>query len=591
MSTPAIVALAWVGAFAAATGFAQHWSRRPAWHIDSAVHVTSVLAVVTGLCWTLFQLVQQRPGGRERLRWTWACWSMLLLAALQATDWLVGNGVLTDDWLIDLPLWMASTLLVRRVLAQGRERRGASQLWWLAVGLQYVFIVCDLLKGRSVWMLSAHHLLSIAEWGELLTIECFVGALVVAGAGSAKAEAGWSRPALAVGAEARRLYERAHLFRKAIYPGSRLAFWPGLREAFVIVGSIGLVAVLGGAAFRASGRSRRAQLADLWTLTLRDGFDPLAYYFQELYQPGGRAEAGHYLSRCETKNGLLFVLNNLRASPHGPLEMKDKALFADCGRRAGLPVPPTLLQFSDGEVAWTVSRDQLDRDLFCKQRLGRGARGAAAFRRIAPFLWRDRQGVERGLDDLVQHLRTLSRKAPLIVQPLLRNHGELADLAEQSLVTIRVLTCLDAHHQPVVTHGLLRILSKLEPRWQRRAEYGVPIGLESGRLGSMTSDRMGDCGIRYAHHPVTGRAVEGRVLQNWPGIQALALEAHRAFAHRILIGWDIAMTDDGPVLLEGNVNLDVTFPQQAYRQAIGRSPLGPLLQHHLAVLARSENVD
>jgi hypothetical protein len=590
---PAMV-LAWALAMAVATGFAQLVTEKPAWRFDSAVHLTSVAAVVTGIGWTLFQLALHRGTRREFRRWALACAAMAVLGSIEATDWLVGTGLILDDWLLDLPLWLAATAMLRTVLRRGRERPGALRMWRLGMALQFVFIVCDLLQGKSwhAWFVPADGFASMAEWSELLAIESYVVALVLTGRSAAADAAGMRRTTLAVGAETRRIYEQAHLFRKAIYPPVRWAFWPGVRGALTVVASIGLVAVVGPAARRASGRSLRAQLGDLLALGLAQGFDPPAYYFQELYRPGGRAEAAHYLTRGETKNGLLHVLNSMRSSPDGPREMKDKVLFAACCRREGLPVPPTLLEGGGSDAAWRQApREAFDRDLFCKLRSGRGARGALMFRRIAPARYLAPEGDEVDLDTVLARLRTLGRAAPLIVQPRLRNHPELADLADLSLVTVRVLTCLDADGRPVVTHALLRILSKLETGWDRKDEYGVPIDLDDGRLGAMASDRLSSCALRFSHHPVTGDAVEGRVLKTWPAISQLALAAHRAFSHRIVVGWDIAMTDEGPVLLEGNVNLDIMFPQRVYRQGIGRSPLGPLLQHHLATLAKNHDVD
>lgn len=582
----------WALAAAVATGLAQLFTSPPAWRFDSAVHFTSDLAAATGLGWVLFQLALHRHAGRERGRWALAAWAMAALGVVQATDWLVGTGYMADDWLVDLPFWIAATVMVRAVLRRGRERHGALPLWRLGMVLQWVFVVCDLAEGKSLsaWSISAADVGSIAEWSELLAIECYVVALVLVGAGAPVSAL--SRPVLAVGAEARRIYEQANLFRKAIYPPFRWALWPGVRNALLVIGSIGLVAVLGRTVRRASGRTLHAQLGDLLALCLRDGFDPLAYFFQELYRKGGRAEAAHYLTRLETKNGLFHALNAMRPSPDGPREMNDKVLFAACCRREGLAVPQTLLQSAgkDG-FAWQAPREQLDRDLFCKLRSGRGARGALALRRIAPHRYEDPNGAQVDLDVVLAWVQAVGSTAPLIVQPWLRNHRELADLADQSLVTVRVLTCLDGRSRPVVTHALLRILSKLEPCWNRQDEYGAPIDLDSGRLGALSSDRLASCTLLFTHHPVTGQVVEGRVLRPWPAIKALALDAHRAFAHRIIVGWDIAVTEDGPVLLEGNVNLDIMFPQRVHRQGVGRSTLGPLLQQHLAALARSQDVD
>ena len=102
-----------------------------------------------------------------------------------------------------------------------------------------------------------------------------------------------------------------------------------------------------------------------------------------------------------------------------------------------------------------------------------GARGVHVFHRVAPETYSAPHGDTLHLDALLEHLETLGHSTPLIVQPRLRNHPEIADLAEQSLVTIRVLTCLDADDRPIATHGVLRILAKLEPGWPLKDEFGA----------------------------------------------------------------------------------------------------------------------
>jgi len=45
------------------------------------------------------------------------------------------------------------------------------------------------------------------------------------------------------------------------------------------------------------------------------------------------------------------------------------------------------------------------------------------------------------------------------------------------------------------------------------------------------------------------------------------------FSDRMLVGWDIALTPEGPVVLEGNSYPDVHFLQRVHQQPIGMSPL------------------
>lgn len=588
---PARIVLALASLFAVLTGLAQWFAATPTWRFDSPVQFDADFAVAVGLGWTLFQAIVQRRSAPQRDRWLLASGAMLVLAMVQATDWLVEIRAIGDDWLIDLPLWIAVSVLLRRLLRSARANSWAMRAWHAGLCFQVVYIACDFGNGRFLagWLGEAQAVAALTEWAELLTIEAYVVALVLLEIAPA------ARPvrgiALAAGAEARRLFDAAGLFRKASYPPLPWAHWPGVREAVVVAGSVVLVLAVGPSARRASGRSLLAQLVDLLRLGLVDRFDPVSYYFQELHFRGGRAEAAQYLTRYETKNGLMHALNDLAARPRGGSELNDKLLFADCCRLAGVPTPPVLLASARGEVVAGGPRASLDRDLCAKPRKGRGARGIAVFSRVAPERYRDDAGETCDLDALLERLRESGRSAPLIVQPRLDNHPEIADLASRSLLTFRLLTCLDPAGRPVVTHGVLRILSRLEPDWPGDDEYGAPIDLATGTLGVLRSDRLLRSATHWSSHPILGVPIEGRRLSVWPELQALALQAHAAFAHRTLVGWDLAATPDGPVVLEGNNSLDVMFPQRVYQQGFGRGPLGPLLQHHLAALARARSVD
>ncbi|MGH6892128.1 MAG: sugar-transfer associated ATP-grasp domain-containing protein, partial [Dongiaceae bacterium] len=71
---------------------------------------------------------------------------------------------------------------------------------------------------------------------------------------------------------------------------------------------------------------------------------------------------------------------------------------------------------------------------------------------------------------------------------------------------------------------------------------------------------------------------------NWQEIKSVALAAHNACPDRLLVGWDIALTPDGAVLLEGNAYPDVDFLQRVHRCPLGSSPMGAPLYHRLVEL-------
>jgi hypothetical protein len=83
-------------------------------------------------------------------------------------------------------------------------------------------------------------------------------------------------------------------------------------------------------------------------------------------------------------------------------------------------------------------------------------------------------------------------------------------------------------------------------------------------------------------HPDSGGQITGRQVPRWEEVCRLAERAHWAFDDRVMIGWDIAVTPDGPVLVEGNAAPDLDIIQRTRRSGLGESRLCQLLRYHVS---------
>jgi hypothetical protein len=99
-----------------------------------------------------------------------------------------------------------------------------------------------------------------------------------------------------------------------------------------------------------------------------------------------------------------------------------------------------------------------------------------------------------------------------------------------------------------------------------------PVGvdhLSHGALGSWVDPGTGRLGQgRSRHHfgyssviPGTDKRFVGFELPHWPEIRKLALQAATVFPWARSIGWDIALSDRGPVLIEGNAEWSTSLLQ------------------------------
>ena len=83
-------------------------------------------------------------------------------------------------------------------------------------------------------------------------------------------------------------------------------------------------------------------------------------------------------------------------------------------------------------------------------------------------------------------------------------------------------------------------------------------------------------------HPDSGAEISGFRLPCWDQLRPFAEHAHRGFSDRVLIGWDIALTADGPILVEANGAPDLDIMQRPFRRGLMRERLAELLAHHVA---------
>lgn len=160
-----------------------------------------------------------------------------------------------------------------------------------------------------------------------------------------------------------------------------------------------------------------------------------------------------------------------------------------------------------------------------------------------------------------EYLNRFSGKR-LIVQYVIEQHEALRAFGTKSVNTIRVVTIKGKSGAVNLFAAFLRIASSAESFVDNRAVGGLGIGvnLEDGTL--MKFGFPHDAfGVKYLEHPVSHICFEGFQLPYWSETVELVKKAHMQFYEIQSIGWDVVLTDAGPVLLEGNDDWEISGPQ------------------------------
>ncbi|HKP23689.1 MAG TPA: sugar-transfer associated ATP-grasp domain-containing protein [Dongiaceae bacterium] len=425
----------------------------------------------------------------------------------------------------------------------------------------------------------------VTEFLTLIALQLYLLAAAAFAASVRRALFSAQHRASDVGDFARYLFATSRLFKKVRHPRVGNFTVPGHKTVFVLVRLLRWLPTIGPRVRAKFGVGLWRQFLDLCVMALRHGLDAQVYYMFEFYRPERRVRASGYLTRYEMKNGLYKVLTWQVSKTKRRIMLGDKLGMNRICEENGIATVPILIVAEDGKLEHRCAAAGLERDLLIKPRQSKGSRGIEVVRYDRGKYLRE-NGATLGRDGLIELIARMSAAAPVLVQPLVKNHPGLADLADVALMRMRVITCLGQGGNPVLTHAVLSNLCKLETGWQTDIELGAAVDLDSGALGMVTGDKA-DAWLDWSEdHPITHARVLGRIVPCWDQVREIALAAHAACRDRALVGWDIAVGEEGAVLLEGNSYPDVDFLQRSHQCAIGDSPLGPLLYARLADLER-----
>ncbi|MGB7406063.1 MAG: sugar-transfer associated ATP-grasp domain-containing protein [Pacificimonas sp.] len=245
----------------------------------------------------------------------------------------------------------------------------------------------------------------------------------------------------------------------------------------------------------------------------------------------------------------------------------DKLLFDAFARGLGLPVPtihvvlhPTRwhgdiprLRSASEFAAWLGDAPY---PLFAKPAVGGGGVRTALIKSLSAddlIVLGNGETIPRK-DFAAATYPTERNSGAVVVQPSLKPSSEIAEIIGDRLATARLLT-LNYGDEIRVHRAILRVpVGKSMVDNFQGGEFGnlyAPIDTETGRL---TTGVTG-AGIRRTEistYPETEKRLAGLRLKDWNRSVELVTRAALAMPGLSIIGWDVAYTDDGPMLVEAN---------------------------------------
>ena len=259
--------------------------------------------------------------------------------------------------------------------------------------------------------------------------------------------------------------------------------------------------------------------------------------------------------------------NPVQKIVHGRSIIADKFYFYLFLKSLNIPTPKILYYTRNGKLLYNFDNQKEERvdvvfdkdiDAFAKPFNGQIGDGTFALTVRDSSVYIDGQ-LQSNTKDLIQTFKETN----YIIQERIVQHPQMSRLCSTSVNTIRLLTLITPDEEVIAFRAGLRI-GREGSIVDNCAKGGVFVGIDmnTGRLLKKGIIKP-PYGNMVFQHPDNGVVFEGLEIPFFKEAVEMAKELHSRLYRVHSIGWDIAITQDGPIFIEGNSRWEISGTQAA----------------------------
>lgn len=115
--------------------------------------------------------------------------------------------------------------------------------------------------------------------------------------------------------------------------------------------------------------------------------------------------------------------------------------------------------------------------------------------------------------------------------------------------------------KPEIQYALFRMGNNTPVDNVHLGGIGCGVNIETGVVETAAYDKHF---FPFEKHPITNKTIIGFQIPQWESVKQFALDAASVTPQLRYTSWDIAVTENGPVLLEGNWDAEFYAEQMIY---------------------------
>ena len=146
------------------------------------------------------------------------------------------------------------------------------------------------------------------------------------------------------------------------------------------------------------------------------------------------------------------------------------------------------------------------------------------------------------------------RKTPLLFEERVEQTERFKLLNSSSINTVRIMTSLYPGGKSIVFASWMRMGRKGSDvdNASNGGNVDCAVDVESGKCYNASQFNSFSDVIKIECHPDSGEQIEGFLIDNWEEIKSNLCAYQSRIPYLKAIGWDVALTDNGPVIIEIN---------------------------------------
>lgn len=245
--------------------------------------------------------------------------------------------------------------------------------------------------------------------------------------------------------------------------------------------------------------------------------------------------------------------------------LRNKSLFSSIGKLWGFPVISDIAKMKDGKIIESHYENILsllkeNHHIFIKPIDSKRGEEIHEVDYIDNHIFLDKKLFEE--EAFQSFMIHLSNEFELLIQNKIIQHSEVAAIYSNSVNTLRIVTINHKHSsQPneIYIMGVELRLGANGNFTDNISAGGIKIGVnEDGKLCKYGFYNR-KYGTKTTCHPDSKIVFEGYSIPYYKEAIQLCKEFHAKIKEVHLIGWDVAITENGPLVIEGNDDCGTDF--------------------------------